>query len=121
MRDLCLTEMVARISKRVVNEKLRRAVFHFRDVQAVQVEDEMKSYVVRLFNQILGSTEQQVKFWKEHLNGAVREKYGCDLDASAFSSVHKPALFHALQYHVCFESAASFKNVISILFTKVQC
>lgn len=61
MRDLCAIEMIARVSKRIVAEKLRRAIYHFRDVEANNIEEEIKSYAVRLMNQILGAPEQQRK------------------------------------------------------------
>ena len=53
--------MMARSCKRIFAEKLRRAIFHFRDVEANNIDDEMKSYVVRMFNQLLGTFEQQRK------------------------------------------------------------
>jgi hypothetical protein len=53
--------MVARATKSVCRDKLRRAVFHFRNVEALHVDDEMKSYVTRIFQSALGSIDIQKK------------------------------------------------------------
>jgi hypothetical protein len=58
VRDLCYTEMIARACKAIFHSRLRRAVFHFKNVEATRIEEEMQTYVVSFVQTVLGNGPQ---------------------------------------------------------------
>lgn len=100
IRALCVTEMVARAGKQLFRETIRQAILQFRSVEASYIEDELSLTAVKFFQQILGSSEMQRRIWDEYLKKLVVEKFDIDIDQNEFLSLHKPALFISLQYHV---------------------
>jgi hypothetical protein len=100
VRNLACIEMIARSVKHVLNAKLRSAIIHFKSVGATLIDEEMKNYVVSTFSVILSKGEKNLRFFDEKIKDMVFEKFNYSMDYSCFFSLHKPALFKALQYHV---------------------
>lgn len=101
---MCAIEMVARSSKEIYKQRMRSAAslnhHHQQPHQLAQVvQSEMVSIVCELFQQLLGVDTERQRFWNELLCGLVKQKFNCDLPSNEFSNIHKPALFHSLQYH----------------------
>lgn len=110
VRDLCFIEMVARACKCIFRNRLRKAVFHFRSVEATRIDEEMKSYIVSFFQSLLNEGSQREKFWEEKLFETIATKFQIKMEFSQFASLPKGALFLSLQYHcgVKFEDSLDY-------------
>lgn len=100
VRQVCLVEMMARSIKSLCRQYLRRAVLHYREVEAAHVEEELKNIVVKLFQSSLGDDEGLRKLWSiDGLCGIFEKKFDLELEFEAISQIWRPALFQSLQYH----------------------
>ncbi len=54
VKEMCCVDMCARTFKYILRTRLRTALLNFRAVGAQHIEEEMKGYVVNLFNLCLG-------------------------------------------------------------------
>jgi hypothetical protein len=54
VKEMCCLDMCARTFKYILRTRLRTALLNFRAVGAQHIEEEMKGYVVNLFNLCLG-------------------------------------------------------------------
>jgi hypothetical protein len=54
VKDLFYVEMITRACKSIFRQRLRRAVLHFRNVEATKIDHELDSYIISLFHTILG-------------------------------------------------------------------
>lgn len=124
IRDMCFIEMIARAFKYVFRNRTRNALLHFRAVGATSIDDQLKDYTATMFNTVLGRSEKAEKvnisgilciylnyswlifspsslqFWYDKLEKEIYRKFEFDMEFSSFASLHRPALFMALQYHV---------------------
>jgi hypothetical protein len=88
--------MIARAVKGVMRLKLREAVIHFRQVQALKVESELRSIALAILNEVLSRKHG----WSPDLQCLVEDKFGYALEADTFRNLSRPSIFAALQYHV---------------------
>jgi len=100
VRELCLSEMVARSGKRLFADSLRRAILHFKSTGAKRVEEELANYTVMIFQSILGSGSKSTKYFEEKLQSVIKDAFEFDMSTSMFKGLHRPSLFLALQ-HQC--------------------
>jgi hypothetical protein len=101
IRNLSLVEMIARSCKHEFRTRLREAILHFRSVGATNIDDEMKQYAASLFGTVLSASSERSKtFFETKLKSRMLQKFKYPITHKQFSSIHKPALFMALQYHV---------------------
>ena len=99
IRNMALIEMVARSVKYLFKARLRSAIIHFRSVGATHIEDQMKTYATHMVNFVLGISDKSTRFFEEKIKGEVDRKFNFQLQHRQFQTIHKPALFMALQYH----------------------
>ncbi|KAH6571038.1 hypothetical protein BASA60_007377 [Batrachochytrium salamandrivorans] len=99
IRNLALTEMVARILKSILRDRIRSAILHFKSVGATQIDDQMRSYVTSMFNSALGNSERSQRYFEDRIRGAVEAKFSYQIGYRQFCSLHRPALFLAMQHH----------------------
>lgn len=91
-----MIEMIARAVKGVLRLKLREAVIHFRQVQALKVDSELKSVALAILNEVLSRRHG----WSPDLQSLVEDKFGFVLEADVFRNLSRPCLFAALRFHV---------------------
>jgi hypothetical protein len=58
IREQIVIEMIARAVKDVLRVKLREAVVHFRQVQALKVEFELQSIALSIINEIISKVNK---------------------------------------------------------------
>lgn len=100
VRNLALTEMVARASKHAFQSRLREAILHFRSVGATNIEREMEVYAVGFFTLILSNTDKSRTYFHSQIQPDLAEMFNYTLSEKQYANIHRPALFLALQYHV---------------------
>lgn len=109
IQNLSLIEMIARVCKHEFRNRLREAILHFRSVGATSIDNEMKQYAASLFGNVLGTSERAIAFFESKIKPKLFKKFQHSLSHKEFMSVHRPALFLALQHHVfLFNSSVVF-------------
>ncbi len=96
LKDSLRIEMIARTLKTAIRQQLRQTVLHFRDVQALLVEEELASTAVNTVNALINSDQNE---WKSALLEAVSSKYNCVMNLDMLKSINPTALFVAVQHH----------------------
>lgn len=100
IRTLALIEMIARACKHEFRTRLREAILHFRSVGATSIENEMKQYASSIFGTVLGNSERSKSFFESKLKPRLLSKFQHNLTFKQFSTLYRPAIFIAMQYHV---------------------
>jgi len=120
IRDFCNTEMVARACKEIFNQKLRKIVYHFKSIEASKIDEEIQTFIINLFQTVLGNSPKAKTFWKENIEDVVNKKFNCKLDYTVFQNIHKPMLFISMQYHcgILFEDSTEYDFKSPTPFTK---
>ncbi|KAI9102062.1 translation initiation factor eIF3 subunit 135-domain-containing protein [Phlyctochytrium arcticum] len=113
VRDMCHIEMVARAFKTLLQTRLRNAILHFRSVGATAIDEEMKTYAATMFCGVLGTGEKSQKYFMEKVREEIAHKFCYDMSYAQFSSLHRPALFLAMQY----QCGVSFEDTTEYDFT----
>ncbi|KAJ3019310.1 UNVERIFIED_CONTAM: hypothetical protein HDU68_010726 [Siphonaria sp. JEL0065] len=110
IRDMMCIEMVARSFKSIFVTRLRELMLRFRSVGATQIDKETKSWTANMFSVMLGSSDHALKFFDEKLRPEIFYKYEYDMDEKHFFSLHRPAIFAAMQYHcgAAFEETSDY-------------
>lgn len=100
-----LIEMIARTLKRAVRSQLQQTVLHFREVQALLVEEELANIAVSTMNALLSPIQDSSNMeWKLSLLKATSNKYGFEkYDLDNLKGLSKIAVFLAVQHHCGFE------------------
>lgn len=97
VREGALIEMIARTIKIILRGRIRSAILHFREVQALRVEEELMAIVLDTVNGVLcGMTE-----WMDELIPAIEDRFGYRADADAVRHLSRNALLLALSHHCC--------------------
>jgi len=120
IRDFCYSEMVARACKTIFNDKLRKIVYHFKSIEASKIDEEIQTFIINLFQTVLGNSQKSKNFWKENIEEVVNKKFNSKLDYQAFQNMHKPMLFISMQYHcgVVFEDSTEYDFKLANPFSK---
>lgn len=92
-------EMIARTVKRALRAQLRQTVLHFREVQALLVEEELASMALGAVNALLAPVNEGTRDWKNNLLLAVEGAYGYRIDVETLQGLARLALFMAVQEH----------------------
>lgn len=95
IRVLIQIEMIARVCKHLISEKLLAA-------DSLQWTQE----IIKFYNLILGNSKESDQFWEETLIPAIKKKFGVDLNKQ-IPLLHMPQLFFSLQFH----TGADFKDI----------
>lgn len=95
VREGALIEMVARTVKLILRGRLRGAILHFREVQALRVEEELVAIVLETLNGVLTGESA----WMEELASAIEDRFGYRVDGEQIRHLPRWALFTALQHH----------------------
>ena len=100
-----LIEMLARTLKSAVRSQLQQTVFHFREVQALLVEEELANIAVSTMNALLSPIQDSANLeWKLSLLRATANKYGLEkFDLDSLRGLSKIAILSAVQHHCGFE------------------
>lgn len=61
VKDMCVIDMVGRVTKHIFQNRMRSAIIHFKAVGATNIDDEMKNYAATLFTLVLGINEKSHK------------------------------------------------------------
>ncbi|KAK6097933.1 hypothetical protein MT418_002020 [Batrachochytrium dendrobatidis] len=99
IRNLALIEMVARIVKSILRDRIRSAILHFKTVGATQIDEQMRSYVTSMFSSVLGNSEKSQRYFEDKICSALKSKFSYQIGYRQFNNLHRPALFFAMQYH----------------------
>ncbi|KAL2918972.1 hypothetical protein HK105_201242 [Polyrhizophydium stewartii] len=106
VRNLVLVEMLARVAKSLLRDRLRNAILHFRSVGATQIDDQMRAYATSLFCAMLGRGDKTAKFVQEKVAPLMAAKFQFHaVTPKLYDAVHRPALFLAMQAHCGIEFA----------------
>ncbi|KAJ3075860.1 hypothetical protein HDU98_006631 [Podochytrium sp. JEL0797] len=110
IRDMMCIEMVARAFKAVFVLRLRGLMIKFRSVGATQIEEETKAWTAKIFSAMLSNGDKSMKFFDEIIRPEILHKYNYDMEEKHFISLHRPAIFAAMQYQcgVVFEEASDY-------------
>jgi hypothetical protein len=100
VRSMAMVEMVARISKRIFQTRLRSAIIHFRSIGATSIKEQMKSYAANLFSILLGVGDKTQKLVEIKLRTELKMKFNYEIVYREYQELSRPALFLALQYHL---------------------
>jgi hypothetical protein len=93
-----LIEMIARTFKCILADQLRLAIRHFRQVQALKVEQELRSIVLEWIEQLL--VQQRGRWIDELLIPVIEVKFRTHLEPEIFRQLPRQVLFYAMQHHV---------------------
>lgn len=96
VRDGAITEMVARAAKTTLRGRLRAAILHFRDVQALRVEEELVALSLDLLNKVLSGEECGIV---EEIIGLVEDKFGFHVKVHDLCHFSRNSMLMALQHH----------------------
>lgn len=107
VREGALIEMVARTVKLILRGRLRGAILHFREVQALRVEEELVAIVLETLNGVLLGEGA----WMEELVLAIEDRFGYRTDGDQIRHLPRCALFAALQHHC----AVRFKETAMVM------
>lgn len=93
-------EMLARTLNQAIRAQLRQTILHFRDVQALLVEEELAAIAVSTVNTLLGGAAPGGREWKGELVRAAAAKYAYPrMDMDVLRGLSPTALFVAIQHH----------------------
>jgi hypothetical protein len=94
--------MIGRVAKQLLAQRIRNAILHFKTVGATLVEDELQLYATTFFSTVLGTGPKSERYFHEKFQYAIYSKFSYEMTYECFSSLHKPAIFLSMQYHVIF-------------------
>ena len=97
VKEGAIIEMVARTVKGILRGRLRSAILHFREVQALRVEEELAAIVLDALNGLLLGEQS----WIEEIISAIEDRYGYCLDEDVMKHLPRNALLVALAHHCC--------------------
>lgn len=98
VKEHVMIEMVSRAFKSILSDQLRIAIRHFRQVQALKVEQELRSIVLEWMEQLV--VQQRGRWIDELLIPLVEVKYKVKLESELLRQLPKHVLFFAMQHHV---------------------
>ncbi len=99
IKEALLVEMIARTAKRAIAAQLRGSILHFKEVQALRVDDELRAIVLHTMATIVGNTPLQMQGYVRELLEAVYFKFNYRVDLEAFRRLPRAALFLAICHH----------------------
>lgn len=99
IREHLMIEMIARTAKRAIQAQLRGSILHFKEVQALKVEDELRAIVLHTIATIVGATSHDMMGYVSELLEAVQYKFSFKIDVDTFKHLPRNALFYAIQHH----------------------
>lgn len=103
IREAVTIEMIARTTKLILRSRLRGSILHFRDVQALRVEEELTATVVEALNGILCMDPQ----WTEEVLATAEDHFGYRIEMERVRHLPRNALLMALQHHCSLQLAES--------------
>ncbi|PJF16988.1 hypothetical protein PSACC_03222 [Paramicrosporidium saccamoebae] len=95
IREACIIEMLARTTKMVLRSRVRNAILHFRDVQALRVDEELSEVVLEVVNSVLQADPQ----WMAELLPTLEDRFGIKVECEEVKHLSRNALLMALQHH----------------------
>lgn len=99
IREHLMVEMVARTAKRAIQAQLRGSILHFKEVQALKVEEELRAIVLHTLATIVGNTSNDMIGYVIELLEAVKYKFDFRIDLDTFRHLPRPSIFLAIQHH----------------------
>ena len=99
IRDHLMIEMVARTAKRAIQAQLRGSILHFKEVQALKVEEELRAIVLHTLATLVGNTSNDMMGYVIELLEAVKYKFDFRIDLDTFRHLPRSAIFLAIQHH----------------------
>lgn len=99
IREHLMIEMIARTAKRAIQSQLRGSILHFKEVQALKVEEELKAIVLHTLATIVGNTSNDMLGYVIELLEAVKFKFDFRIDLDVFRHLPRAAIFLAIQHH----------------------
>ena len=123
IKELCISEMIARSAKRIVNHKTAQFILVARQsVDEVEerpymkitqnkrelidmVDRDLKKIIVKVLNLIFGRSEASIDFWRTVLKSQVQLDFSFELDPDMVTVKDLPAgyLLNACEYHMNIE------------------
>jgi hypothetical protein len=102
IRQLVCIDMIGRVAKQLLAQRIRNSILHFKTVGATHVEDELQLYAATFFSTVLGTGPKSERYFHEKFQNAIYRKFSYEMSHDCFISLHKPAVFLSMQYHVIF-------------------
>jgi len=100
VKEHLLIEMIARTAKRAIQAQLRGSILHFKEVQAMRVDEELRAIILHTLATILGNTPGNMLNYVLELLEATCYKFDYyHLDLDVFRRLPRQALFLAIQHH----------------------
>ena len=99
IREHLMIEMIARTAKRAIQSQLRGSILHFKEVQALKVEEELRAIVLHTLATIVGNTSNDMLGYVIELLEAVKYKFDFTVDLDIFRHLPRAAIFLAIQHH----------------------
>lgn len=99
IREHLMIEMIARTAKRAIQSQLRGSILHFKEVQALKVEEELRAIVLHTLATIVGNTSNDMLGYVVELLEAVKYKFDFRIDLDTFRHLPRAAIFLAIQHH----------------------
>lgn len=100
IKEALIVEMIARTAKRAIQSQLRGSILHFKELQALKVDDELRAIVLHTMATIVStSTPLSMLGYVRELLEAVYYKFDYRVDLESFRRLARPALFLAIQHH----------------------
>lgn len=99
IREHLMIEMIARTAKRAIQAQLRGSILHFKEVQALKVEEELRAIVLHTLATIVGNTSNDMLGYVIELLEAVKYKFDFRIDLDSFRHLPRAAIFLAIQHH----------------------
>ena len=100
IKEHLLIEMIARTAKRAIQAQLRGSILHFKEVQAMRVDEELRAIILHTLATILGNTPTNMINYVLELLEAASYKFDYSrLDLDTFKRLPRHALFLAIQHH----------------------
>lgn len=99
IREHLMIEMIARTAKRAIQSQLRGSILHFKEVQALKVEEELRAIVLHTLATIVGNTSNDMLGYVIELLEAVKYKFDFRIDLDTFRHLPRAAIFLAIQHH----------------------
>lgn len=99
IREHLMIEMVARTAKKAIQAQLRGSILHFKEVQALKVEEELRAIVLHTLATIVGNTSPDMIGYVVELLEAVKYKFDFRIDLDTLRNLPRAAVFLAIQHH----------------------
>lgn len=99
IREHLMIEMIARTAKKAIQAQLRGSILHFKEVQALKVEEELRAIVLHTLATIVGNTSNEMVGYVIELLEAVKYKFDFCIDLDTFRHLPRAAIFLAVQHH----------------------